>query len=305
MTTVLQQRPMTALEWVLLVTLALLWGGVFFSIKVAVAEIPPFTLVLLRVSIAAVALGALLVLTRQSLPRSGSLWLGFLGMGLINNALPFSLQAWAQTHIAGGLAAILNATTPLFTVLVAHWLTRDERITKNRLLGVLLGLSGVTLLIGVDALANLGVDLLPQLAILGGALSYAFAGILGRRIKNVPPLVFAFGTLCGCTVWTLPLSLAIDQPWTLAMPRAEVWWSVLFLAIAGTACGFIIYFRLLATAGATNLMLVTLLVPPTALTLGAIFLHERLGLQHFGGLGIIALGLIAIDGRLLQRLKRS
>jgi len=295
---------MSLLDWSLLLALSILWGGSFFFVGVAVKALPPFTIVLLRVAIAAVALHVVLRLGRTAMPWNGKTWLAFFGMGLLNNAIPFSLIVWGQTHIASGLASILNATTPLFTVLIAHVLTGDERLTKGRIAGVLIGLTGVIVLIGPQALAGLGQDVMAQLAILGAAISYGFATIFGRRFRRVgvPPLATAAGQVTASSLLLLPLALAVDRPWTLAWPDLPVWGAVAGLALLSTALAYVMYFRVLASAGAVNLSLVTFLIPPSAILLGVVFLGERLVATDFLGLALIGLGLAAIDGRPAARL---
>jgi len=224
-------------------------------------------------------------------------------MGLLNNTVPFALIFWGQRTIDTGLAAILNATTPIFTVLLAHVLTRDERLTRNRAAGVLLGLLGVAVLIGPHALAGFDLAATSQLAIVAAALSYGFAGIYGRRFRGLPPIVPAAGMLTASTAMILPVALLLDRPWTLPV-GGTTWAAVAGLALLSTALGYVIYFRILAAAGATNLLLVTLLIPVGALTLGAFALHERLAWNAFAGMALIFLGLCAIDGRALRRLRR-
>ncbi len=295
-------RPMSSQEWLLLLTLALLWGGSFFFTGVTVKELPPFTLVLARVGLAALLLhGALLVLGRRPPWRH---WPAFLVMVLLNNALPFSLIVWGQTSIASGLAAILNATTPLFTVLVAHVLTRDEKLSGPRVAGCCLGFLGVAVMLGSDISELGGGNLWPQLAVLAAAVSYACAGVWGRRFAalGLAPVETASGQVTASTVLLLPLVLLLDRPWTLALPGPESWAAIAGLALLSTALGYIVYFRILASAGATNLLLVTLLMPPLAIWLGFVFLGESLGLIHLVGLALIASGLAAIDGRPLERI---
>lgn len=287
---------MGAVEWALLATLALLWGGSFFFAKVALAEWPPLTLVLARVGLAASALLIALAALRVAIPWSWRLAGQFLVMGALNNAVPFALIFWGQRTIDSGLAAILNATTPIFTVLLAHALTRDETLTRNRAAGVLLGLAGVAVLIGPHALMGFDLAAAGQLAVIGAALSYGFAGIHGRRFRGLPPLVPAAGMLMASTVMILPVALALDRPWTLTV-SATTWGAVGGLALLSTALAYVIYFRILAAAGATNLLLVTLLIPVSALVLGVFVLGERLAWNAFGGMALIFLGLAAIDGR--------
>ncbi len=296
-------RPMSAAQWATLLALSVLWGGSFFFTGVALSTLPPLTLVVLRVGIAAVILNLVLPLAGLDRPRGREVWGAFVGMGLLNNVVPFLLIVWGQTQIASGLAAILNATTPLFTVLVAHGLTADERMTGNKLAGVLIGFAGVVVMVGSSAFSGAESHLTAQIAVLAAALSYACAGVFGRRFSRlgVPPLATAAGQVTASTLLLWPVALVVDRPWTLAMPGASVWAAVLGIAILSTALGYLLYFRLLASAGATNLLLVTFLIPVSAILLGAFVLGERLDLRHYAGMALIGCGLAAIDGRLLRR----
>ncbi len=293
-------------EWAMLLALAVLWGGSFFFNAVAVRELPSFTLVWLRVAVAAVTLLGVLRLLGQRMPTEGRIWATFFGMGLLNNVVPFVLIVWGQHHIASGLASILNATTPLFTVLAAHLLTPDERLTPLKAAGVAMGFAGAVSMIGPDALGGLGTGVTAQIACLAGALSYAFAGIFGRRFKRmgVAPMATAAGQVCASTLLLLPLMLLVDRPWTLAMPHAATWGAVLGVGLLSTALAYVLYFRILAASGATNLLLVTFLIPVSAILLGALVLGETLLPQHFGGMALIGAGLACIDGRLLRLLFR-
>ena len=295
---------MGALEWTLLLALSVLWGGSFFFAKIAVAELPPFTVVLARVGLAALALHIAVRVTGRRMPADHASWSAFFAMGALNNLVPFSLIVWAQTQISSGLASILNGATPLFTVLFAHWLTADERLTWNRLGGVLLGFAGVTVMIGVEALADLGLHVVAALAVVAATVSYAFAGIFGRRFGGQPPLVTAAGQVTATSIMMLPIVLIVDQPWTLPTPQPATWGAVIGLALLSTALAYVIFFRILATAGATNLLLVTLLIPVSAVLLGHTFLDESVHLQHIAGMALIALGLAAIDGRAAAVLRR-
>lgn len=296
-------RTLGPTEWLLLIGLSILWGGSFFLYAVGLSELPPFTLVLGRVALAALVLLLVVYASGRRLPLQPRLLGGYLLLGGISNAIPFSLIAWGQTQIPSGLASILNATTPMFTILVAHLLTRDDRLTANRAVGVLLGLVGVSVLMGPDLLRGLDPYSLGQLAVLGAALCYGFATNYGRRFAQQSPLVNAAGMLAGATVWLLPLSLLLEQPWTLT-PGIVGWGAVLGLALLSTALAFLIYFRILAAAGATNIALVTFLVPVSAIALGALFLGERLGWDALAGMGLIFLGIAAVDGRLLRGVRR-
>jgi drug/metabolite transporter (DMT)-like permease len=296
-------KVMGPLEWCLLIILSVLWGGSFFFSKVALAQLPPFTLVFGRVCLAAVALNLAVRATGNRIPRLLQTWRALFIMGALNNLIPFSLIFWGQTQIASGLASILNSTTPLFTVVLAHLFTRDERMTTNKLSGVLFGLLGVAVMIGPDALHGLGANVLAQIAVLGAAISYGFAGIFGRRFRGVSPLVTAAGQVTATSVMMLPIVLVADRPWTLSLPSVGTCGAVVALALLSTALAYVIYFRILAVAGATNLLLVTFLIPVSALLLGMSILGERLDPRHFGGMALIALGLAAIDGRPLRHLK--
>ncbi len=297
----MQSPSMSGRDWSLLVALSVLWGGSFFFSEVALAELGPLTVVLGRVGFAALALIGLTYLSGHRLPAAWGLWGAFLVMGALNNLIPFSLIVWGQVTIDSGLAAILNATTPLFAVALAHLLTRDERLTRGRAAGVLLGLAGVAVLVGPEALGQSGPQGLAQLAVLGAAFSYACAGIYGRRFKDLPPLVAATGMVTCSAVLTLPLALVVERPWE-ASPSALTWAAVLGLALLSTALAYVIYFRILAAVGATNLLLVTFLIPVSALALGIAALGERPDAAAFAGLALIFAGLAAVDGR-VERLR--
>jgi drug/metabolite transporter (DMT)-like permease len=288
---------MGAVEWALLLALSALWGGSFFFVGVAVGAMPPFTIVLVRVALAAAALILVVHVSGMRLPASLRQWASFAVMGALNNAIPFSLIVWGQTQIASGLAAILNATTPLFTVVLAHVLTRDERLTPNRAAGVLVGFAGVALMIGLPVLEGVGTHLGAQLAVLAAAMSYALAGIFGRRFRALPPAVTAAGQVSASTLMLLPVALVLDRPWTLPLPAPQALGALAGLALLSTALAYVIYFRVLRAAGATNLLLVTFLIPASALMLGSLVLNERLEPRHFAGMALIGLGLAAIDGR--------
>jgi drug/metabolite transporter (DMT)-like permease len=290
-------------EWGFLFALAFLWSGVFFLTKVALSEMRPFTVVVLRLGIGAVILHIAILASGLRMPTSLRTWVAFFGMGALNNLIPFCLIAWGQTQIASGLAAILNATTPLFAVLLAHVSTHDERITPDRLGGVLLGVVGVIVMIGPGAANGLTTNVLGQVAILGAAFCYACAGIFGRRFRRLPPMVTATGQVTTGAVMVLPLALFIDRPWAQPMPGIEAWAAVASAAVFCTALGYALYFRILATAGATNLLLVTLLMPVGAVFLGIAILGEQFHAGDFVGMALIGLGLMAIDGRLLVLFK--
>jgi drug/metabolite transporter (DMT)-like permease len=290
----------------MLLLLSFLWGGSFFFISVAVSELPPFTLVTMRVGLAAVTLWLVLLVSGYPIPKSPEVWRAFVMMGLLGNALPFSLIAWGQTHIGAGLASIINATTPIFTILIAGAFLSDEHITPRKMLGVTAGLAGVIVLIGPSALLELGTNTMAQLAVIGAAVSYSCATVFGRRFKamGISPLDTAVGQVTASTIILLPVVWFIDKPLQLANPSLQVWLSILALAIFSTAFAYILFFRILSSSGATNVVLVTFLAPVTASLLGWLMLDEQLQAKHFIGMACIGLGLAIIDGRLWAKLRR-
>ncbi len=293
-------------EWTMLVTLSVLWGGSFFFFKILVAELPPFTVVLGRVGFAAIILNAVLIARRDFMPANLRLWRAFFVMGLLNNVVPFSLIVFGETRISSGLASILNAATPIFTVLAAHALTSNEKLNWAKSLGVLFGFAGVIVLIGPGALTGISDgDLVGDAACLLAALTYAFAGVYGRRFKGVPPLKVATGQITASTLVLLPVAAIVDRPWTLPVPSAQVWLAFAGIALLSTALAYILYFRILATAGATNLLLVTFLLPVSAMTLGVLVLGESVTWNALAGMALIGLGLAAIDGRLLSWVRNT
>jgi len=287
-------------QWLMLVTLAALWGGSFFFVEIAVRELPPLTIVWLRVGLAACVLWCLLAVMRQAVTLSLPIVLAFLGMGVLNNAIPFSLIVWGQTQIPSGLASILNATTPIFTVLIAHRFLADESLTINKLIGVALGFVGVATMLLPSISQQAGLAVLPQLAVLGAAISYGCAAVFGRRFRRlgVPPLITATGQLTASALLLTPVALVIDKPWQLPTPAWDVTLSLVLLALASTAFAYWLFFRILSSAGATNIALVTLLVPVTAVLLGILVLGESLSLAQCTGMALIIAGLLAIDGRM-------
>jgi drug/metabolite transporter (DMT)-like permease len=302
---------MTARVWLQLMALSILWGGSFFFIGVAVQALPPLSIVAVRVALALLVLLLVLRVMGLALPTGRPLWLAFIGMGLLNNAIPFTLFVWAQGQAPSGLASILNATTPISTALVAHVFTLDEKLTANRIVGVLLGAAGVAVMLGPDLLSGQeslfsGSTLLAQGACLLATLSYAFAGVYGRRFRRmgVAPLVTSAGQLTVSTALMLPLALVIDRPWLLPLPGWPVLAALVALAVLSTALAYVIFFRVLAAAG-SNVNLVTLLVPVSAILLGVLVLGETLLPRHLIGFAVIALGLAAIDGRLLARWRKA
>ncbi len=294
------QRAMTPAEWGLLLLLSLLWGGSFFFNGVAVKQLPPLTIVLGRVSLAAALLWASAPLTGLSAARILANAPALALLGLINNVVPFTLIVSAQTHLASGLASILNATTPMLTVVVAHLFTSSERLSLRKIAGALCGFVGVVWMIGPDVARGLADNVAAEGAVLAAALSYALASVFARRFRErgLAPIEVAAGQVTASSLFLAPLALAVDRPWDLPAPSPTTLAALVALAALSTAFAYVVYFRILAGAGATNVVLVTLLAPATSIALGAAILGEQLAIRHFVGLFLIAAGLAFIDGRL-------
>ena len=305
--TVTAPARMNAQTWGLLALLGMIWGGSFFFARVAVGHIPPATLVLLRVGIAALALHIYVAGRFGIYETLRTRWREFLLLGLINNAVPHMLIFLGQTQIGAGLASILNATTPIFTVLIANQFTADEKLSSQKIAGCLIGLVGTAVLIGPRALAPFTGDsgpplwavLLPVLA----AVSYGFAATYGKRFRGTAPPVIAAGQMTASTLLMLPVSFALDTPWQIPLPPLSAILAVLALALISTAYGYILFFRIMAAAGATNTSLVTLLVPPSAIIAGMLFLGETLTPLGILGMALVLFGLVVLDGRAVARLR--
>ncbi len=314
-------RTMGMAQWATLLALSLLWGASFYFVAVAVTALPPLTVVALRVALAALALWAVMAAMGLKWPQGPGVWRVFGVLGLLNVAVPFGLIAWGQTLIPSGLASILNAATPLFGVLVAHLFTANEKITPGAAAGVLIGFTGVAVMIGPAALLAQGVgpdggmgatsatsaSVIGQLAILAAALCYALGTVYARlRLKplGIHPITSATAQVAASAVFLAPVALIADQPWALANPSLGVWGAVVALALASTSLAYILYFRLMESTGATNILLVTFLIPISAILLGVGLLNEVLAVKHFAGMAIIGLGLAAIDGRPYAAVRR-
>lgn len=301
----LQTDSMDARLWTQLMLLSVIWGGSFFFGRVAMAELPPLTTAFFRVFLAALALiGWILITRRQSAGFTLHFALSVLVMGLLNNAIPFSLILWGQIEIGSGLAAAVNAMTPIWTLLVANALTSDEKITAPKFIGVLIGFAGVVLLMAQNALSGLTAPLLAQLAVLGATISYGFAAVYGKRFRGMDPVIVSAGQLVASSLLLLPIALFFDSPWNLETPSPRAVGAVVGLALLCTALAYVLFFRVLDGAGATNVSLVTILVPASAILLGVLFLDERFTLLQICGMALIIIGLLVKDGR-LQRLWRS
>ena len=295
------------IDWIRLLTLSFLWGGSFFFVGAIDEALPPLTITFFRVGIAAIIILMTLRIMKISIPFGGRIWRRYAVMGLINNAIPFFLLTWGMTQIETGMAAILNATTPLYTIIIGHFWIQQEPMTRWRFLAVLVGLGGVCVLVGADSILQTDGNAWGEIACLAAGLSYAFAGVYGTKLKTlgVDPLAATGGMLCASSLWLVPLVLLIDQPWNLSMPSFYSVTALFGLAAFSTSFAYLLYFRLLASAGATSMSLVTFLIPPTSILLGISFLGESFEAKHAIGMALIGGSLILIDGRLFARRKKA
>ena len=298
---------MASADWLWIALLSVIWGGSFIFIKLALTGFQPLSVVAIRLGIGTMLMGTWLVASGRIPHLTRDRVLAVAMMGFLNNAAPFILLTWAQTELTAGLASIFNAMTPLFTILVAHLWTSDDRITPSRLFALVTGFAGVVILMGGESLSDLGSSLWAQIAALSSGIFYALAGVYGRRISHlgIAPVAAAAGQFIAAFVLVAPLALVIDRPWTLAAPGAVAWGGILALAILSTAIAYLIFFKILARSGATNAALVTFLVPISAILMAVTFLDEILTVPQLAGMALIFAGLAVADGRLAGRLLRS
>ena len=292
---------MAVADWIRIAFLSLVWGGSFFFVEVMLEAMPPMTSVLGRLIVGLAGLVGLLKLLGHPLRPLMTQWRSFALIGLINNAIPFSLISFGQTEITGSLASIINASTPIMTAVVAHQLTTDERLSLRKALGIAFGFGGVLVLFGPTAIQG-GASLLGMAAGLTATVCYAFGSVYSKRLKSNPPMLNATGQVLYGTLWMFPVVCLIDQPWSLPMPGIGPWLALMGIGLLSTTLAFFIYFRVLKSAGASNVVLVTFLVPVSASALGIAFLGEVLAIQHILAYLLIALGLAIIDGRIVARL---
>lgn len=294
------QKTISSRAWAELMLLSVIWGGSFLSIRISLNEIGPLSAVAHRTGWAMLILWAYVLLRRLPLPKDLRIWAAFLIMGLLNNVIPFSLMAWGQLHISTGLTSILNAATAIFGVIAAALFFADEQLTPRKALGVTLGFLGVATAIGLSAFKDFDLRSLGQLAVIGGTISYALAGVWARKmLGGLPPQVAAAGMLTGATLVTLPLAWLVEGPLSMAL-QPQTWAAIAYYAVIATAVAYMLYYRVLAMAGSGNLMLCTLLVAPVAIVLGAVVLGEALPLRAYAGFTLLALGLVILDGRLFK-----
>jgi drug/metabolite transporter (DMT)-like permease len=292
--------------WLLIGILAILWGGAFFLIEVGLRSFPPITLVFIRVGFAVPAMWIAMRIMDEKLPSDWASWHLLTVVGAFNCALPFTLFFWGQQYLDSGYAAILNATTPLWGVVTAHFMTRDEKATPARIIGVLTGMAGIIVMVGPAAIQGLSNNLFAQIACVISTVFYSLAAIYGRRLSQttLTPMAVATGQTMMAAVLMIPIVLIVDQPWTMDMPRLDATLAGLTLALLSTALAYTLYFRLIDRAGASNAQLVAFLMPILAVILGVAFLGESLSVGQLAGAALIALGLMILDGRLVARFQK-
>jgi drug/metabolite transporter (DMT)-like permease len=288
------KNPNLALEIGLLTLLSLIWGGSFTLIKVAVDTIPPLTMVAARVAVAAAVLIFIARAQGLSLPRQAATWAAFFVQGLLQSALPFSLISWGEKHIASGLAGVLNATPPMFVLLIAMVTSGRRNMGAKKIVGVGLGLAGVIMTIGLDALQGAGTTApLAQVAVLGASLCYALAPMWGQRFSGLPAIVTAAGAMSCAAMVMLPAAVIVDRPWTLS-PTPAALAAVAVLSVVCTAMAMVIYFRLVRTLGALGTTSGSYLRAGFAVALGILGLGESFTWSTLAGIGLIIVGVIAI-----------
>lgn len=301
----MKQQQMNSRAWLEMLLLGAIWGGVFLAVALALKEIPVFSLVTMRVGFAAMVLWIYVLIRGQQLPTSWRMWSALIVMGILNNAIPFTLLNFGQTQIESGLTSILNAGTVVFATLISAMFLKDERLTKRKLLGVTLGMSGVITVIGFQSLQTFDLRSLAQIACIGATIFYALAGVWARKhLSGISPAVSSAGMLTGSTLVMAPITLWIDG-WPTWAYSSQTWLSLIYIVIVATVAAYLLYFRVLNAAGASNTLLVTLVVPPIAVSLGALVLAEQLPLHSLIGFALIALALAVIDGRLWKLARRT
>ena len=298
---------MSPRTWLMLVTLSVLWGGSFFFTEIAIREIPPITLSMLRVVGAAVVFWILVLTTSRCLPRSPRLWGAFLIMGVLNNAIPFSLIAFAQTELSSSLASIIISSTPLFALVIAGIALPDERLTLRRFFSVMVGFAGVVVMIGPSVLSGIGSDVVAQFAMLGAAFFYATSTVYARRFKEegLTSSVLVTGQVTMSSLVLIPIAFYFERSYSIGLPSVDVVAAILGVTFLSTALAYLLYFKILAAAGATNVTLVAFLIPVSAILLGVGILQETLSLNQVAGMLLIALGLVIMDGRLIKFFKQQ
>ncbi len=283
--------------WLLL--LAAMWGPSFLFIKVAVRDVPPFTLACTRVGVAAIILYIILRLSKRRMPAFGPIWKHFAFIGLVSSAVPFTLFSWGEIYIDSALASILNGTTPLFTIVIAHMFTKDDRLSSAKIIGSIIGFGGLVLLVAPSFWGGVKATTWGLLAVTGAAFCYGISVVYTRLyLLGLPKLVAPTAQLGVAAVYLLPLSLIFEQPFSLPMPSPESLGSMLALAILGSVLAYIVYYDLIERVSASYISMVTYLVPIFGVILGIVVLDERLTWNAYIGCAFILLGVMVVNGLL-------
>ena len=280
-------------ELALLLALATLWGGSYTFIKLGVATIPPITLIAARTAIAGLLLLVIMRMRGVSMPMDGATWRRFIFQACLNSVIPWTLIAWGERFVDAGLATILNSASPIFTFLFTAAITRHEAASPRKLFGVIAGLAGICLIVGVDAFRDLGEDIVAEVAIVAATICYACAAIFSRGFKGLDPMAPAAGSLIAGAAVLIPLSLAVERPWTLT-PSTSSLLALLALAVFSTAIAFVIYFRLIQTLGSVGTTAQAYLRVPIGVALSVAFLGERLSPTAWTGLACVVIGVAAM-----------
>jgi drug/metabolite transporter (DMT)-like permease len=296
------QLTMGATEWALIVLHSTMWGSAFFFGAIAIKEISPLTITAFRLIPACLIVAVACMFAGNRIPAKWHFWQRMLVLGFVNNMAPMLLILWAQHQVAGGVAAVFNATAPLFAVILAHFATADEKMSWRKIAGILAGVAGVSVLVGTDVTSGTTGDVLAKIALLGAACLYAISGVFARSSSHEPPFVIAFGQMFSAMLLAMPLALIVDRPWMTAMPSQTAVAAVLAMGVFGSAFAALLYFTVLRRAGATNTLLVTLLLPLTPIILGTLFLGETFGPREMAGAALIGIALVILDGRLPRAL---
>jgi drug/metabolite transporter (DMT)-like permease len=295
-----------AVEWALIFLHSMMWGSAYFFGALALRDLPPLTITAYRLIPACIIVVGVCLLAGYRIPRTLDYWRRMFFLGLVNNMVPMALILWAQHQVSGGIAAVFNATAPLFGVILAHFLTADEKLHAGKIVGILTGVAGVAVLVGVDVATGLGGggttgSVFAKAALLAAAACYAIASVVARTSSHEPPFVIASGQMLSAFVVAMPLALIVDRPWLLPTPSLTAIGGVIGMGVCGSAFAAMLYFTVLRRAGATNTLLVTLLLPLTPILLGAAFLDDTLAPREIAGAAIIGLALLVLDGRLFKR----
>ena len=289
-----QSAPRLVIEIPLLLLLALLWGSSYLYIKIAVAEIPPFTLIAFRVTIASFFLGTVMIIKGERLPRDQKTWRMLLVQAMFLAIVAWTVLAWGQQFVDAGLASVLNSTAPIFVFFITLMITRHEAVSGLKLFGAVLGVAGVSLIMGVEALNGLGEQLAGQIAVLFAAVLYGCSAIYGKKFSHLSPVVTATGTMLWAAIWLVPASLMIDQPWTLQVSNRAML-AALILAIFCTGGALLLYFRLVVTLGSMGVASQAYLRAGVGVILGVVLLGETISPVVILGLFAAILGVIAIN----------